>query len=442
MLRPQGRLPPGPRRPAPLQLAEWAFRPLPFLRMCARRFGDAFTVKLPRFGNFVYVSAPELLKQIFTAPADQLMAGKANYILEPLVGKSSVLLLDGADHLRQRRLLLPPFHGERMQAYARLMQEITLASVERWPVGEPFSLHPYMQAITLDVILRAVFGLDEGAQMRAFAARLVSLFKPRPFLFAFLPDWMREIPGSPYQKFMLQRAEIDRELYALIDERRRAGDAAERTDILSLLLSARDEDGRPMSDEELRDELMTMIAAGHETTATALSWAFERILATPEVAARLDGELRTPPADPAELGKLPYLDATVKETLRLRPIIPIVVRQVQRELALGPWRLPAGSYAVPCIWLTQHRADLFPDPERFQPERFVGTRPDPYQWLPFGGGARRCIGMAFAQFEMTVVLGTVLSRARLRLDGPPVEVVRRSITFAPSGGTRVVRDRV
>jgi cytochrome P450 len=408
--------------------------------MCAGRFGDAFTVKLPRFGSFVYVSAPELLKQIFTAPADQLCAGKANQILEPLVGQSSVLLLDGAEHLRQRRLLLPPFHGERMQAYARLMQEITLASMERWPVGEPFALHTQMQSITLDLILRAVFGLDEGAQMRAFAARLVDLFKPRPFLFAFLPDWMREIPGSPYQKFMQQRAEIDRELYALIDERRRAGDAAKRTDILSLLLMARDEDGQPMSDDELRDELMTMIAAGHETTATALSWAFAHILGTPAVQGRLADELRSPLSDPAELAKLPYLDATVKETLRLRPIVPIVVRRVERELSLGAWRLPAGSYAVPCIWLTQHRADLYPDPDRFQPERFVGVKTDPYQWLPFGGGARRCIGMAFAQFEMTVVLATVLSRARLRLDGPPVEVVRRSITFAPSGGTRVVRE--
>ncbi|HEY7958322.1 MAG TPA: cytochrome P450 [Polyangia bacterium] len=437
-------LPPGPREPAAIQLLEWTYRPLPFLERCARRYGEAFTVRLPGFGAYVYLSSPELIKQVFTGDASLLEAGKGNRILEPLLGMHSVLLLDGAEHLRQRRLLLPPFHGERMQAYAKLMREITCASLDTWPIGTPFSLHPQMQAITLDVILRAVFGLDEGAEMRELAKLLVALFAPPPFLFSFLPLMTTDLPLSPYRKFLRLKGEVDRALYAIIAERRRA-DAADRTDILSLLLAARDEEGRPMSDAELRDELVTMIAAGHETTATALSWAFERILATPEVAARLDAELASACGsdfDPTRAGALPYLDAVIKETLRLRPIIPLVVRQLKEPYQIAGHLLPAGAHVAPCIWLTQRRADLYPDPERFFPERFLDRKIDPYTWLPFGGGIRRCIGMAFAQFEMTIVLATVLGRLRLRLaPGVPVRTVRRSITFAPSGGTRVIAER-
>jgi cytochrome P450 len=439
-------LPPGPRRPSLVQLLDWAYRPLPFLHDCQRRFGDAFTLRFPGLGPFVLVSAPEAIKQVFTGDAEVLQAGKGNQILEPLVGSRSVLLLDGPEHLRHRRLLLPPFHGERMMAYAQVMRDVTVASIAAWPVGEPFSLHPRMQAITLDVILRTVFGLDEGAQMRRFAELLLPLFEPPPFVFAFLPQVFRhDLPLSPYRRFLRRKDAVDRELHAIIAERRRAPDAADRTDILSLLLSATDEDGRPLTDTELRDELITAIAAGHETSATALSWAFERILSTPDVAARLGEEIAGAGGaafDLAQVGRLAYVDATIKETLRLRPIIPIVVRQLQAPYRIGDRLLPKGTHLAPCIYLAHRRPEAYPDPERFQPERFLNKKIDPYTWLPFGGGIRRCIGMAFAQYEMTIVLATVLGSVDLRLaPGAPVRPVRRSVTLAPSGGTRVIVDR-
>jgi cytochrome P450 family 110 len=412
------------------------------MRDCARRFGDAFTVRLPGLGcgTFVFVSSPELIKEVFTGDDELLRAGEANTVLEPLVGSSSVLLLDSAPHMRQRRLLLPPFHGERMHAYGEIMRDITEASLRRWPVGGRFSLHPYMQAITLDVILRCVFGFEEGAAMRELHTLLVELFQPPPLLLAAIPFLQRDLPLLPFRKFLRTRERVDAELYRLIRLRREAPDLASRPDVLSLLLCARDESGAPMSDLELRDELVTMLAAGHETTATSLSWAFSRILDDAGVRARLDAELDAVvgrgPLDPEMLPKLVYVDAICKETLRLRPILPLVVRNLQRPWKLGAWELPAGVGVAPCIYLAQRRPQAWPEPDRFRPERFLDGKIEPYTWLPFGGGTRRCIGMAFALYEMKIVLATVMLRARLELDGA-VRIVRRSTTLAPSGGTRV-----
>ena len=439
-------LPPGPRRSAFAQTVSWALRPLPFLDDCARRFGDLFTMRLLGLGNIVCTSRPSLIKQVFTADANQLRAGEANVVLEPIVGTRSVLLLDGADHLRERRLLLPPFHGERMHAYANTMREVTEASLARWPSGTPFSLHPRFQQITLDIILRTVFGIDEGAQMSRFAALCVEFFTPPPALMAFIPQFRVDLPGSPYRRFLASRAAVDAEIFALITRRRAAGERFRGSDILSMLLAARDEDGRPMNDQELRDELVTMIVAGHETTATSLSWAFERILSEPRVLGRLAIELDEVvgdgPVTPELLGRLEYVDAVVKETLRLRPVLPIVARKVISPYLFEDFEVPAGTMIAPCIYLTHLRPDLYPEPERFLPERFLGVKSDPYSYLPFGGGSRRCIGMAFALYEIKMVLATVLARARLRLaPGAEVRVVRRAITLAPSGGTRVVLDR-
>jgi len=436
-------LPPGPRQPGIAQLLEYTFRPLPFFDRCIRNHGDLFTLRMPGLGDFVMVGSPELVRQVFTADSDSLHAGSANAIIEPLVGPRSVLLLDGPEHLRQRRLLMPPLHGERMQAYAQLIAEIADAAIDRWPVGEPFSLHPHMQSITLEVILRAVFGVDEGARSERLRGLLVEYMKPPPSIFAFVPALQRDFPLSPYRGFLRRRAAVDEELRGIIAARRQAKGGAARTDVLSLLLAARDENGTPMTDGELRDELVTMLVAGHETTATALSWAFALILADAGARSRLRGALDGArddggAVDPPAATRLEYLDAVVKETLRLRPILPDVVREVVAPYRIGGFDIPIGAFLTPFIYGVHRRPDLYPEPERFRPERFVGAKTDPYAWFPFGGGIRRCLGMAFALYEMKIVLATVLARAELRLTGGPVRVVRRTLTFAPSGGTRVV----
>lgn len=439
-------LPPGPRRPAALQFVEWVQRPLPFLERCRERFGDLFHLRFPTVGDVVILARPELVKPVFLGDPDVLHAGKSNRVLEPLLGTHSVILLDGAEHLRQRRLLMPPLHGDRMHAYAATMRRAAESALARFPSERPFALAPLMQSITLEVILRAVFGVEEAAQLGELSERMVALLDrvAKPwllFLQALEFDW----PGSPYQRFMRRRQGLDRLLYQLIAERRAAHAAERRDDILSLLLDVTDEQGRPMSDEELRDELMTLLVAGHETTATSLAWTFERVLSRPDVLARLLAELDEVggggPVRSEDIPRLQYLDAVIKETLRLRPILPIVGRALQRPWSVGGYELPAGTMVAPCIYLVQRHAGTWPEPERFWPERFLGIKVDPYAWLPFGGGIRRCLGMSFALYEMKIVLATVLQAVRLRLDGPPVQVVRRGITLAPSGGARVVLTR-
>ncbi|HEU5057189.1 MAG TPA: cytochrome P450 [Kofleriaceae bacterium] len=429
-------LPPGPRQPSALQLISFVRRPLEWLEACGRRYGDPFTARIPGHGTFVFAAAPGLIKQIFTGDDALLHAGKANAMLEPLVGRHSVLLLDGAPHLRQRRLLSPPLRGERMHAYAGLIAEIAAAEVGRMPRDRPFALQGHMQAITLEVILRAVFGVAEGAQMSALRKLVLEVLEPPPALLVFVPPKYLDVPLSPFRRFLRRRAALARALGDVVAARRAGGGGG--TDILSLLLAARDEDGQPMSDEELVDELVTMLVAGHETTATALSWTFACMLQDPPVEARLRDEIAGAAGDPAALAALPWLDAVIKETLRLRPIVPDVVRRLQAPMRFAGFDLPAGVHLAPCIHLAHRRPDVYPEPDRFRPERFLGLRPDPYAWLPFGGGIRRCLGMAFALYEMKIVVGVVLARLRLELERPgTVRVVRRSVTLAPGGGTRV-----
>jgi cytochrome P450 len=441
-------LPPGPRGPAFLQTLGYTYWTFPFFEKCARIYGDPFTLRMPGFGAFVMVAAPELIKQVFTADPAVLHAGKANAMLEPMVGRNSVLLLDGKEHLRQRRLLMPPLHGERMHAYARLMAEITTAELHRMPLGARFAIHGHMQNITLQVILRAVFGLDEGAQMEELAALLVEFTKPPPSLLVFVPPELfkyGDFPLSPYRTFLRRREKVDRALRAILRARLQAPDPS-RTDILSLLLAARDEEGRAMTEDELRDELVTMLLAGHETTATALSWVFAFVLKHPDVAARLHDELagaRTADGTPdvAKLTSNEYLDAVIKEAMRLRPIVPDVVRRVEEPITLAGYQIPVGTFLTPCIHLAHRREESWPEPDRFRPERFLGAKVDPYTWFPFGGGIRRCLGMAFALYEMKIVLGVTLLGARLRLaTDDPLKIVRRSVTLAPAGGTPVVLD--
>ncbi len=429
-------LPPGPRGPKGLVAMRFLLRGPHFLAAAHRRYGDSFTIRLNTGRTVVITCDPEIVKQVFTGNPDDLHAGAGNVVLKPLLGARSVLLLDGAEHLRQRRLMLPPFHGERMRAYGEAMTEIAERHVSRWPVGQPFAVHPSMQAITLEIILRTVFGVEEPARIAQLGAPLKRLLNstdhPARLLALQFTSSEKRGPRSPWGRVRALMAPADALIYEEIAAHREDPRAAERTDILSLLLAARDEDGDPLTDRELRDELMTLLVAGHETTATTLAWAVERLVRTPEVLARLQAEQR-------EGTSSDYLDAVVKETLRLRPVVPGVIRKLQRPLTFGRWDLPAGVHIAPSIFLTHRRADLYPEPEAFRPERFLGEKqPGTYEWLPFGGGIRRCLGASFALYELRVVLGTIARRAQLETTtAEPEKVRRRFVTFTPAQGARV-----
>lgn len=441
-------LPPGPRSPGFVQLAEWATQPTRLLNRCKQRFGDVFTLNLSALGNVTMVSSPMLIKQIFTAPTDVLKAGQGNALLGPLVGPFSLLLLDGKGHIEQRRLLLPPLHGERMAAYCHVMQQITDRDFDAWPVGERFAILPHSQAVTLDVILKTVFGVDDGDEVTELRALLETLADElmTPFIFATGMQWDLG-PWSPWGRLAARVRALDAQIYALIRKRRAAHDAsANRTDILSLLFEARHEDGEAMSDHELRDELVTLVMAGHETTAITLAWAVERIVQHPAIVAQIRAEVARVvgggPVLPEHLPQLEYLDAVIKETLRQRPILPIVVRHVAKPFRLGEYELAVGSLVAPCIELVHARADLYPQPDEFRPERFVQQKSDPYAYLPFGGGTRRCIGMAFAIYEMKIALATWFGRGELQLAQPgALARVRRGISIAPERGTEIVLTR-
>ncbi|MEK6606918.1 MAG: cytochrome P450 [Myxococcota bacterium] len=441
-------LPPGPGMPPFVQVLHWVYRPVELLRDSARRFGDAFTIRWPRYPPLVFVSHPDAIRDAFTGDPATFHAGPANVILRPILGDRSLLLLDGERHARERRLMMPPFHGERMHAYGAAMRAIADASIDAWPTGRPFALHERTQAITLDVILRTVFGVDEGAafaRLRGLIQTLLEGSVARLMLLLVDRDGgargsriLRLLgPLSPWEKLARLLGEIDRILFAEI-ARRRAGDAS-REDVLSMLVAARDEHGAPMTDADLRDEMMTLLLAGHETTATTLTWIVHRLLENPDVLARLRDELPEG-RDPATCE---YLDAVVREAMRLTPIIPIVGRKLLAPARIGALALPAGVVVAPCIYLAHRRADAWPDPERFDPARFLGKKVSPYSFLPFGGGARRCLGMAFAMFEMKLVVAQIVRRAALRhAPGYRGRLVRRGITFALEGGLRLVADRI
>jgi cytochrome P450 family 135 len=422
-------LPPGPRQPRAAQVLQWIARPVPFAKRCRARFGDMFTVRMD-VEPFVFLADPEAIREVFTGGPELMHAGEANELLRPIVGSHSILLLDERDHMRERKLMLPPFHGERMQRYRELMVEATERAIERWPAGEAFALRPHTQAITLDVIMKAVFGVEaigEYGELRARLERMLEWAGQRRgvLLGVVLGPEHRLVAGARGR--MLDP--VDEALYALIASRRAAEDLAEREDILSMLLLARDEEGRGLSDPELRDELMTLLLAGHETTATSLAWAFERLVREPQMLERLAAE--------AAAGESAYAEAVVKETLRLRPVLPVVARKMTRTARIGGRRLPAGTMVMPCIILVHRREDVYPEPERFRPERFLETPAGTYTWIPFGGGVRRCLGAAFAQMEMQVVLQTIVGRVRLEAAGGEEPVRRRGITLVPGRGAEV-----
>jgi cytochrome P450 family 135 len=430
-------LPPGPSSPRIVQLAGRFLRPNTFLQRCSKRYGPIFTLRMPMGENVVSVSDPEAIKAIFTSDPETFQVGTGgNALLEPLVGSSSLLTLDGAPHMRQRRLLLPPFHGERMQRYGEVIREVTESSLADWPLREPFPLQPRMQAITLDVILRAVFGIKDAERQDELRRTLRVLLDFGQSRLAFLP-WIRHWARGSWVRFLHMREGVDALLYEEITRRRQDGDAAERDDIMSLLVSARYEDGSPMTDKELRDELITLLVAGHETTATALAWAFELLFRHESPRRKLIEEIRTGNAGEE------YLEAVISETLRLRPVIEQVSRRVAAPVELNGYTIPAGTLLAPSIYLVHRRPDIYPDPGTFKPERFLENPPQTYAWLPFGGGVRRCIGASFATLEMKVVLKTILSRAELRpADAQPEPPSARAVTTAPKHGAMAVLEQV
>jgi cytochrome P450 family 135 len=415
-------------------------QPTSFFEDCERRYGEYFTLRLSAERTMVITSDPEAVKTVFTGDPEQLLAGKNNEILRPLLGDRSVLLLDGAAHMRQRRLMLPPFHGERMKAYGETMRAVAERQVAAWPHGTTFPAAPSMQAITLEIILRTVFGLDDEERIERIGAplrRLLDATASQLRLLALqITSSERPRPRSPWGRFNKLVAAADRVIYAELHDRRAQSEGADHDDILSMLLEARDEEGRPLTDRELRDELMTLLLAGHETTATALSWTLERLVRHPAVVARLLAERRG--EDGADPAASPYLDATIKEALRLRPVVTAVGRYLTAPLAVGGHLLPAGVSINPSIYLLHRRPDLYPEPEAFRPERFLDNPPGTYQWIPFGGGVRRCLGASFALYEMKVVLQTVLDRVSLvPQEAPGERIVRRAVTFAPNQGARI-----
>ena len=424
-------LPPGPRLPRALQTAGFLLAPVRFTDTARRRYGDVVWFRTHMDPGFAMVFEPSLIKQVMQAPPDRLRAGEANALLEPIVGRRSVLLLDGHEHLRHRKLMLPPFHGQRLKTYEELIERATDREIAAWPTAAEFELLPSMQSLTLDVIMGAVFGVGEGEQREEIKRRVRATLKPistnrRALLFVLLRG--RDTDGM--QEFAAAREALDRMLFEEIADRREAADLEEREDVLSLLLLARDEDGEPLTDAEVRDELLTMLVAGHETTATALAWAFDLILHTPRVRDRLLGD----PEDTA------YLDAVVKETLRLRPVIPGIGRVVRGgPFELGGHEIPDGAEINPSIAVVHRRPDRYPEPHAFRPERVLGDgAPDTYTWIPFGGGTRRCIGANFALFEMRVVISRILRRVQLRPASPkPERLVRRAITQVPKNGVRL-----
>ena len=436
----RAQLPPGPSVPKAVQMVATWTRPAASLERL-RPYGKRITVQLPFQPPFVMLWDAADIKQVFTAPPDVLHPGEGARILEPLIGRHSVILLDEDEHLEQRRLLLPAFHGERMLRLNGLMTDLAEREVGSWPTGEPVALHPRLQRVTLEIILRVVFGLEEGPTLDRLRDLLTDVLAFTESPLSVLPPMMRALGWMPrLRRFNAQLRETDALIFGLIEERRAAmerdGDASAGDDILAMLLAARHQDGSAMSDQELRDELMTALVAGHETSASQLAWALARLAREPAVRAQLRAEIDAGQSEE-------YLGATITEALRLHPVLPNAEpRLTKREVEIGGHRYPPGVVLMASAYLIHHDPELYPEPYAFRPERFLGTSPGTYTWIPFGGGRRRCLGASFAVQEMKVVLRATLRRFEIEAASDRPETTRRrSITFSPAGGTTVVLRR-
>lgn len=441
-------LPPGPRLHSALQAWEWARRPLPFMERCRRRYGDIFTLRIRHGGTWVLLSDPDDVKRVFTAAPAHLGVSEANVLLGPLLGRRSVMLLEEPEHMTRRRLMLPPFHGLRMEGYGEMMADVARAEARSWPLEQPIALWPRMQALTLEVILRVVFGAGDPERLPGLRERLRELtdWLNSPSRLALLsvlgPRWVERDRG-----FRAARGRVEQAVLAEVRRRRRAsdqesgtsgaldrnrggvtedsgnGDGGNGDDVLSLLLQARHEDGTPLRDVDLRDELITLLSDG--PTSTSLAWAFERLLRHPEKLARLREEIASGEGEA-------YLEAVIQETMRLCPPVPTVARRLREPMELGGYEIPAGTTVAPCVYLLHRRADVYPNPYAFEPERFLERPPGTYTWIPFGGGVRRCLAASFAMQEMKRTIAAVLGEVELRAAVSGSErVARSSIAFAP-----------
>lgn len=425
-------LPPGSRAPSVFQLAGILLRPRPYLTRLRNRHGDLYSMQIAGMGPWVVPGTPELIRTVFTAPSDVLHAGESNN-LAPVLGSYSLLSTDGKQHLRQRKLLLPPFHGARMKDYEQMIRDVTAREIAKWPVGVEFPVVPSTMTITLRAILRAVFGAEGDTEQRLM--KLLPKFVERGSLLSAAPQVQVDFGRwSPWGNFLRLRAEVDRELDLLIAQARRDPNIADRPDVLALLVQARYDDGEPMPDEEIRDQLLTMLAAGHETTANTLGWAVERLRRNPAVLGRL--------RQAVDEGDRDYLAASIREIQRVRPVIILTSRLVKKPFELGGYVLAPGTRIACAGVLTHFDERLFPNATEMRPERFLEAKPGTYSWLPFGGGVRRCIGAAFAQLEMEVVLRTILQTYDLMPTTDPAErMAFRGVAHAPSRGGRAIVQR-
>jgi cytochrome P450 len=431
-------LPRGPRLSSIALTLVWSFAPTWVMDQCARRLGDTFTIKFwPSGRKLVLVSDPVAVKSVFTAPPEVAPSAAGSSPIASIMGPSSVITLTGPEHMRQRKLLLPPFHGERMREYAEVIVQATRRSMAEWPLGEPMKLGERTRAITLEVILRAVFGV-EAERMGALREAIGGLLGPSQAVALIVYALRRPTNEPPTGTIGRALDHLDEVIYEEIARRRAQVDLGERNDILSLLLLARDEDGEAMTDAELRDELVTLLLAGHETTATSVAWAIERLVRHPDKLARLVAEIDADEGDA-------YMQAVISETLRVRPVVPLVIRVLQEPLRVGGHVLPTGTRVVPSIYLTNRNPRVYDAPAEFRPERFLENPPETFSWIPFGGGIRRCIGASFATLEMKLILATVLGELTPSLAARDARWARRgewnrrrAITLVPSRGTRVV----
>ena len=424
----------------PLQVLRFNQRQIEFVFKARRKLGEVFAMLVYRDQDVV-TSHPDHVRSLFTADPAVAPSLTGESPLRPIVGPNSVFTAIGPRHLRQRKLLLPPFHGEAIERYAQMISGAAEREIDRWPVGTPFALAPRMQAITLDVIMAGIFGIEgrpeRGTPERGLRTAVRSLVNASTWPVAQLGELLNIGSDEPVGPTRAALAILDRPTYAVIAKRREAADLGDRRDILSLLLQATTEDGETLTDQELRDELLTLVLAGHETTANSLAWAWERLVRWPEAHARLRDAVRSRDGEDE-------IERVIHETMRSRPVIPMIGRRV-----LVPWRL--GDYAVPAdtpvlmsILLIHHREDLYPDPFAFRPERWEDRKPGTYEWIPFGGGIRRCLGAALAMAELRVVLEAMARRLDLEADDPePEKAVHRNVTMIPARGARVVvRSRV
>ena len=424
-------LPPGPRRPATIQTAQWVYRPTEFMEGCRAAFGPVFTARLGPLRNAIFLSDPAYVKSVLTGDPDLLSTGDINGIFRPIIGPHSILILDGARHLEQRRLLLPPFHGESLRRYEEVMREVTESEIESWPTGRRIPILPRMHAISIEILLRAVLGIRDDQRRERLRDLLPRFLELSQSSSVFMPFLRTNLGRRSWGRLMSAIEDLDAELYDEIRLRRAAANGhGASDDVLSLLVASSHQDGSPLSDEELRDELITLLVAGYETTSGALALGIEEIARHPEVMEGLQGNREVDPDH--------YAEATVREALRIKPVLPIVGRKLRRPARLGPYALPRGAVLIPCAYLLHRETAMYPDPEEFRPERFLGPAPGSYSWIPFGGGIRRCVGASFALLQMQTVLKLMFGKLDVQPGGRPEPVRRRSVSVAPARGGQVI----